>query len=67
MFVTEDMIINIDQVNLCCTFLNIKCNYIVVSVALSHLGEKTTVLSPEVIAASGIPCCRLVVFVQKFC
>ncbi|KAL8533126.1 hypothetical protein ACS0TY_009394 [Phlomoides rotata] len=29
-------------------------------VALSHLGEKTTVLSPEIIVASGIPCCRLV-------
>ncbi|XP_051121353.1 lysine-specific demethylase ELF6 [Andrographis paniculata] len=29
-------------------------------VALSMLGEKTTVLSPEVIVKSGIPCCRLV-------
>ncbi|CAA0825323.1 Probable lysine-specific demethylase ELF6 [Striga hermonthica] len=29
-------------------------------VALSLLGEKTTVLSPEVIVSSGIPCCRLV-------
>ncbi|KAG8380515.1 hypothetical protein BUALT_Bualt06G0023700 [Buddleja alternifolia] len=29
-------------------------------VALSLLGEKTTVLSPEVIVASGIPCYRLV-------
>ncbi|KAK4489652.1 hypothetical protein RD792_005464 [Penstemon davidsonii] len=29
-------------------------------VALSLLGEKTTVLSPEVFVASGIPCCRLV-------
>ncbi|KAL2249265.1 UNVERIFIED_CONTAM: putative lysine-specific demethylase ELF6 [Sesamum indicum] len=29
-------------------------------VALSLLGEKTTVLSPEIIVASGIPCCRLV-------
>lgn len=28
--------------------------------ALSLLGEKTTILSPEVIVASGIPCCRLV-------
>ncbi|XP_031257332.1 probable lysine-specific demethylase ELF6 [Pistacia vera] len=28
--------------------------------ALSLLGEKTTLLSPEVIVASGIPCCRLV-------
>ncbi|KZV24735.1 hypothetical protein F511_09209 [Dorcoceras hygrometricum] len=27
---------------------------------LSLLGEKTTILSPEVIVASGIPCCRLV-------
>ncbi|KAL3650010.1 hypothetical protein CASFOL_006413 [Castilleja foliolosa] len=29
-------------------------------VALSLLGEKTTVLSPEIFVASGIPCCRLV-------
>ncbi|KAL6497696.1 hypothetical protein OROHE_027021 [Orobanche hederae] len=29
-------------------------------VALSLLGQKTTVLSPEIIVASGIPCCRLV-------
>ncbi|KAK6144758.1 hypothetical protein DH2020_021578 [Rehmannia glutinosa] len=29
-------------------------------VALSLLGEKTTVLSPEIVVASGIPCCRLV-------
>lgn len=28
------------------------------SAALSLLGEKTTVLSPEVIVSSGIPCCR---------
>ncbi|XVE99292.1 hypothetical protein REPUB_Repub03eG0186000 [Reevesia pubescens] len=28
--------------------------------ALSLLGEKTTLLSPELIVASGIPCCRLV-------
>lgn len=28
--------------------------------ALSLLGEKTTLLSPEVIVGSGIPCCRLV-------
>ncbi|KAF8397712.1 hypothetical protein HHK36_016634 [Tetracentron sinense] len=28
--------------------------------ALSLLGEKTTLLSPEVVVASGIPCCRLV-------
>lgn len=28
--------------------------------ALTLLGEKTTLLSPEVIVASGIPCCRLV-------
>ncbi|XP_027365525.1 probable lysine-specific demethylase ELF6 [Abrus precatorius] len=28
--------------------------------ALKLLGEKTTLLSPEVIVASGIPCCRLV-------
>lgn len=28
--------------------------------ALSLLGEKTTLISPEVIVASGIPCCRLV-------
>ncbi|XP_027934445.1 probable lysine-specific demethylase ELF6 [Vigna unguiculata] len=27
--------------------------------ALKLLGEKTTLLSPEVIVASGIPCCRL--------
>ncbi|XP_022748464.1 probable lysine-specific demethylase ELF6 [Durio zibethinus] len=27
--------------------------------ALSLLGEKTTLLSPELIVASGIPCCRL--------
>lgn len=34
-------------------------NYL--SAALSRLGEKTTLISPEVIVASGIPCCRLVV------
>lgn len=34
--------------------------------ALSHLGEKTTVLSPEVIVASGIPCCRLVQYPGEF-
>lgn len=28
--------------------------------ALTMLGEKTTVLSPEVLVESGIPCCRLV-------
>ncbi|KAL4576474.1 hypothetical protein LXL04_012568 [Taraxacum kok-saghyz] len=28
--------------------------------ALTLLGEKTTLLSPETIVASGIPCCRLV-------
>ncbi|XP_060185540.1 probable lysine-specific demethylase SE14 [Lycium barbarum] len=28
--------------------------------ALTLLGEKTTLLSPEVLVASGIPCCRLV-------
>ncbi|XP_075515488.1 lysine-specific demethylase ELF6-like [Primulina tabacum] len=28
--------------------------------ALSLLGEKTTILSPQAIVASGIPCCRLV-------
>ncbi|KAG9138891.1 hypothetical protein Leryth_007509 [Lithospermum erythrorhizon] len=28
--------------------------------ALTRLGEKTTLLSPEVVSASGIPCCRLV-------
>ncbi|GKV34149.1 hypothetical protein SLEP1_g42558 [Rubroshorea leprosula] len=28
--------------------------------ALSLLGEKTTLLSPELVIASGIPCCRLV-------
>lgn len=28
--------------------------------ALSLLGEKTTLLSPEVVIASGIPCCRLI-------
>ncbi|KAF5742549.1 hypothetical protein HS088_TW09G00599 [Tripterygium wilfordii] len=28
--------------------------------ALSLLGEKTTLLSPEVIVASSIPCCRLI-------
>ncbi|XP_042017437.1 probable lysine-specific demethylase ELF6 [Salvia splendens] len=35
-------------------------------VALSHLGEKTTVLSPEAIVASGIPCCRLVQYPGEF-
>ncbi|XP_057788783.1 lysine-specific demethylase ELF6 [Salvia miltiorrhiza] len=35
-------------------------------VALSHLGEKTTVLSPEIIVASGIPCCRLVQYPGEF-
>ncbi|KAJ8623706.1 hypothetical protein MRB53_032236 [Persea americana] len=28
--------------------------------ALTLLGEKTTLLSPEVVVSSGIPCCRLV-------
>ncbi|PIA37302.1 hypothetical protein AQUCO_03000119v1 [Aquilegia coerulea] len=28
--------------------------------ALTRLGEKTNLLSPEVVIASGIPCCRLV-------
>ncbi|XP_024031706.1 probable lysine-specific demethylase ELF6 [Morus notabilis] len=28
--------------------------------ALALLGEKTTLMSPEVVVASGIPCCRLV-------
>ncbi|KAG9441863.1 hypothetical protein H6P81_017717 [Aristolochia fimbriata] len=28
--------------------------------ALTLLGEKTTLMSPEIIVASGIPCCRLV-------
>ncbi|XP_068646240.1 lysine-specific demethylase ELF6-like [Aristolochia californica] len=28
--------------------------------ALALLGEKTTLMSPEIIVASGIPCCRLV-------
>ncbi|KAC9631545.1 hypothetical protein E3N88_45513 [Mikania micrantha] len=28
--------------------------------ALTLLGEKTTLLSPEIVVASGIPCCRLV-------
>ncbi|KAH6827711.1 Zinc finger family protein / transcription factor jumonji family protein [Perilla frutescens var. hirtella] len=36
------------------------------SVALSLLGEKTTVLSPEIIVASGIPCCRLVQYPGEF-
>jgi hypothetical protein len=26
--------------------------------ALTQLGEKTTLVSPEMIVASGIPCCR---------
>lgn len=26
--------------------------------ALTLLGEKTTLLSPEIVIASGIPCCR---------
>ncbi|CAN1149007.1 Lysine-specific demethylase ELF6 [Linum perenne] len=28
--------------------------------SLSRLGEKTTLLSPEVLVSSGIPCCRLI-------
>ncbi|XP_010543545.1 PREDICTED: probable lysine-specific demethylase ELF6 [Tarenaya hassleriana] len=28
--------------------------------ALTQLGEKTTLMSPEMIVASGIPCCRLI-------
>ncbi|KAJ4777633.1 Lysine-specific demethylase SE14 [Rhynchospora pubera] len=28
--------------------------------SLGQLGEKTTLLSPEIIVASGVPCCRLV-------
>ncbi|XP_022863645.1 probable lysine-specific demethylase ELF6 [Olea europaea var. sylvestris] len=34
--------------------------------ALTLLGEKTTVLSPEVIVASNIPCCRLVQYPGEF-
>ncbi|CAI9772995.1 unnamed protein product [Fraxinus pennsylvanica] len=34
--------------------------------ALSLLGEKTTVLSPEVIVESNIPCCRLVQYPGEF-
>ncbi|OAE27077.1 hypothetical protein AXG93_1440s1330 [Marchantia polymorpha subsp. ruderalis] len=30
------------------------------SAAFSLLGEKTTVMSPEVLVAAGVPCCRLV-------
>ncbi|KAE9611436.1 putative transcription factor & chromatin remodeling &Metalloenzymes JmjC family [Lupinus albus] len=32
--------------------------------ALKLLGEKTTLLSPEVVIASGIPCCRSIVMVE---
>ncbi|KAL9165361.1 hypothetical protein ABFS82_06G165900 [Erythranthe guttata] len=31
-----------------------------------RLGEKTTVLSPEIFVASGIPCCRLVQYPGEF-
>lgn len=34
--------------------------------ALSLLGEKTTLLSPEIVVASGIPCCRWVVLLKYF-
>ncbi|CAH9116076.1 unnamed protein product [Cuscuta europaea] len=34
--------------------------------ALTLLGEKTTLLSPEVIVSSGIPCCRLVQYPGEF-
>ena len=33
--------------------------------ALKLLGEKTTLLSPELVVASGIPCCRYAHFL--FC
>jgi hypothetical protein len=34
--------------------------FIFLAAALKLLGEKTTLLSPEVVVASGIPCCRSV-------
>ncbi|VFQ64793.1 unnamed protein product [Cuscuta campestris] len=34
--------------------------------ALTLLGEKTTLLSPDIIASSGIPCCRLVQYPGEF-
>ncbi|PWA96462.1 JmjC domain-containing protein [Artemisia annua] len=34
--------------------------------ALTLLGEKTTLLSPETVVASGIPCCRLVQYPGEF-
>jgi hypothetical protein len=34
--------------------------FLFLAAALKLLGEKTTLLSPEVVVASGIPCCRSV-------
>ncbi|MCL7042537.1 hypothetical protein MKW94_025569 [Papaver nudicaule] len=34
--------------------------------ALTLLGEKTNLLSPEVVVASGLPCCRLVQYPGEF-
>lgn len=31
---------------------------VVLSVTFSTLGEKTTVMSPEVFVKAGVPCCR---------
>lgn len=32
--------------------------FLLLPAALSLLGNKTTLMSPEVVIASGIPCCR---------
>jgi len=40
-------------------FVN-QVHFLFLPAALKLLGEKTTLLSPEVVVASGIPCCRLV-------
>lgn len=42
-----------------CFSLTLLCS-LLLSAALTQLGEKTTLVSPEMIVASGIPCCRLV-------
>jgi hypothetical protein len=41
-------------------FCNLKFWFLFLA-ALSLLGEKTTLLSPEAIISSGIPCCRWVI------
>uniref|UniRef100_A0A804R967 JmjC domain-containing protein n=1 Tax=Zea mays TaxID=4577 RepID=A0A804R967_MAIZE len=34
--------------------------------SLAVLGEKTTLMSPDVLVARGVPCCRLVLYPGEF-